>query len=341
MSDCVVDAEHYTLQLKAFGEEGELKFFLNNDFFFQYLELMEIPNSVPYFNLIITFNNDCKSEVFKIKEFEYTYKSKIRDGLHYTCRLGIDEVKIALGSRQAEFLGWMIPQDAFRISRSRYLGNSVVSAIKKLIPQSDGKTFEAEDASFDIFQINEPDVSLGLKLCNYLSTTPFWYVGRTGIQLTASKKSLADLDLPADFQLQLETLYLRSHPAYDSWKTDNSQFAYKSRKPDPDPDVAKTLVSALGTPSLYDVFSNEYKMSTRYMDYKEFWASGLLVYNQLSFPGEFSVPIGTEITNTEYLYPGISGWVIGSCYYAYSIATGKPSVRTQVQMIGKQDSVDK
>lgn len=336
MDKPTIETNNYALQLDILSDDGETDYKLNDNVRFLALDLMEIPRSLPFFCLSLNYSVSDMESISKVKNFRLNYESKTASGLKYTLTLGVNTMSLDRNLKLARYKGWACDSRHFRYPNTRYLGNGAKTALSALEVFPEDKTMEMDDVSMDFFQINECNVVSALNICSYAATTPLWYAGRTGVYLNQPTKTAEDYGVDKKtFDIFPSDFHYRPDCDYDSWKSSSKHNAYQIRESE-----GGERLFSLGSPNNYGFFTDAMSVRDRFLDIEEFSKSGLLIYGYTNYTGEYPLPIGTVISDSSFSIPGISGWVVGSCYYHYTLVTKLLPVSTDVQFIGKQESIN-
>jgi hypothetical protein len=290
----VVEFDKFSLDLIFEESKAEI----GRDYAFMGLDILETINQIPYFELGLTSNYLAPLQVEKNIKLKYQ-----SDELNYEAPLGINS--IIYDGYTVLIKGWMTEWENFKTTNTRYLGNSLKSAISRLGIRED--ILCEDDIATDVFQINKSNLLQCLSLCQALSNVPYWNIGRYSINLQDSTES-TDQDPLTNGKLVINT-----QDPLEIIQGDTIRMASTSLKD-------KYCESNIHDRDAFDRMIMNRKLQDIGMKYSMICSCNY----------EYEWPVGTHLANNNSLYPEINEWVVTSTYYHYR----QSGVSTNIQYGG-------
>lgn len=292
----MIEYDKFNMDLTFQDSKAEI----GKDYAFTGLDVLEVINQIPYFELGL--ESTYLSPIEKEKNIVLKYQS---DNLNYESTLGINS--IVYDGYSILIRGWMTKWEDFKVAKTRFLGKNIKDALEKLKIRD---TINYSDNLIgDIFQINETNYLQCLSICTAGAKTPYWSVGRYSINLDEPKEEVDTTPLTGGRVLvnTLDTSSLLSSPSPQYWFETDS---FRNRYSIEDYDNRDQFKNLLKNKKLQEIGMKYFMISDCSREYE--W------------------PVGTKITNKNDLYPEVSSWVVVSSYYHYR----KASTSTNVQYGG-------
>lgn len=291
----MIEFDKFTMEL-TFKESGAE---IGKDYAFMGLDVMEVINQIPYYELGLESNylDPLQSE----KDITLKYQSEV---LNYESPLGINTMKY--NGSSVLIKGWMTEWENFKKYNTRYLGEDTKSAIEKLAIRDD--LIYSDAIPGNIFQINQSNLNQCLALCTAAAKTPYWSIGRYAIMLD-EPESEEEVDPLTGGEVFINTLDDTELVTEDT-SLFNSVHTFRGRNTISDQDNKDQFINMLNNKRLQDI--------------------GMKYFMVASCNYEYEWPVGTKLKNNNDLYPEVKSWVVVSAYYHYR----KSGIVTNIQYGG-------